>query len=411
MTRNFRTAIASILVLYALAIGVSPCPAGQDIVLGMSAAFTGPTRDLGLELHRGAQAYFDRINQSGGVHGNKITILPLDDAYDPHKCQDNTITFIQRTQVFALFNYVGTPTSTQILPLLERYSDRDMLLLFPLTGAEPLRRPPHVDKIFNLRASYNDEAQALVDNFLGIGLERIAVFYQADAFGRNGWDGVRRALAAQHKNITAEASYQRGAPYSQDMTLQVEILARKEPQAVVCVGTSAACAAFIRDARARGLDAPIATLSFANPQTILELLKSPDQPGNQYKNLIASRAVPCYEDPTLPAVQEFLTLMKATPQPQSGLTDAPYTSPEFSPVAFEGFLNAKVLVQALERLGPHPNRAALALALEDPRGFDLGLDQPLAFSPDRHQALNKVYFVCLDDGQLKPLHDFGRWRQ
>ncbi|MBU1003722.1 MAG: ABC transporter substrate-binding protein [Proteobacteria bacterium] len=410
MTRRFRTAIVTILVLATLCIGAARCHAGQDLVLGMSAAFTGPTRDLGLELYRGAQAYFDKVNQSGGVLGNRISILPLDDAYDPHRCQNNTVTFIQRTQVFALFNYVGTPTSTQVLPLLKRYADRNMLLLFPLTGAEPLRRRPYVDKIYNLRASYNDEARALVNNFLDAGREKIAVLYQADAFGRNGWDGIRQALASRHLGMVAEASYHRGAVFGDDMTPQVDILKHQEPQAVVCVGTSAACAAFIRDAHTQGLDVPIATLSFANPQTMLELLKNQKQPEHRYKNIIASLAVPCHKDRSLAAVQEFQELMKTTPPPPPGLTDAPYSSPDFSPVAFEGFLNAKVLVQALERIGPHPNRTALALALEDPQGFDLGLGHRVAFSQDRHQALSTVYFVSLDDGQLAPIQDFRRCR-
>ncbi|BBD09061.1 ABC transporter substrate-binding protein [Desulfovibrio ferrophilus] len=412
MTRALRTYILTLLALSALCIGPRPCGAGQDIVLGMSAAFSGPIRELGIELHRGAQAYFDQVNQRGGVHGNTISILALDDAYNPQKCLDNTITLIQRSKVFALFNYVGTPTTTKILPLLKRYGDRNMLMLFPLTGAEPLRRHPYVEKIFNLRASYNDEALALVDNFLAAGRDDIAVFYQADAFGRNGWDGVRRALASQHKTMAVEATYHRGTAYEDDMTPQIEIIQRKKPQAVICVGTSAACAAFIRDANTLGLQVPIATMSFADPETTLDLLeKEPSFPAERLGDIITSAVVPCHEHHELPAVQEFMALMEQTTSVPTGLIKGPYSPPAFSPVAFEGFLNAKALVLALERIGPNPSRKALAKALNDPSGYDLGLGTPVVFSPDRHQAMDKIYFIGFDKGRLVPIHDFGRWSQ
>lgn len=411
MKHAIRTTTLALAAIFWLGFGTPPCAAQENIRLGMSASFSGPLRDLGIELYRGAQAYFDKVNAEGGVHGRMIEILPLDDAYDPERCLANTVTFIQRTQVFALFNYVGTPTTTRILPLLERYSDRDMLLLFPLSGADPLRTPPYVDRVFNLRPSYNDEARALVNHFLDAGRDRIAVFYQADAFGRNGWDGVRRTLAAQHLDIVSEAAYAKGDGFDADMGEQVEIIARNKPQAVICAGTSEACAAFLRDAHARGLTVPIAALSIANLRRVVEFMDSPAEPEAWPGDFIASLATPSPHNLLLPAVREYQRLITDAPLPPQSLMVTPYEPPACSITAFEGFLTAKVLVQALERLGPYPNRQGLARALADPRGVDVGLDAPLVFSPDRHQALTTVHFARINGQRVTPINDFRRWRR
>ena len=140
-----------------------------DIVIGMSAAFTGPSKDLGIELYRGAMAYLEHINRHGGVHGNRIVIKAYDDGYDPIPAIHNTIKLIEEDQVFLLFGYVGTPTVTRILPLLKSYSAQSVYLLFPFTGAQPHRQPPYDAHVFNLRASYQEETAGLVKHFVSIG--------------------------------------------------------------------------------------------------------------------------------------------------------------------------------------------------------------------------------------------------
>ena len=139
-------------------------------------------------------AYFDAVNAAGGVNGRQIVVRAYDDGYNPTPAIDNTIQLVEQDDVFLLFNYVGTPTVTRVLPLLSRYQDQSMYLFFPFTGAQPQREPPYEPYVFNLRASYRQETAGLVDNFVSAGRNRVAVFYQADAYGRSGWDGVKRAL-------------------------------------------------------------------------------------------------------------------------------------------------------------------------------------------------------------------------
>ena len=165
-----------------------------EIVLGVSAAFSGPSRGLGIELYRGANSYFEHVNRAGGVGGRKVVLKTYDDGYQPNPAVTNTMTLVLEDQVFALFGYVGTPTVTRVLPMLKKFQERNAFLFFPFTGAQPQREPPYGDFAFNLRASYRQETAGLVDNFVSIGNKRIAVFYQADAYGRSGWAGVRLAM-------------------------------------------------------------------------------------------------------------------------------------------------------------------------------------------------------------------------
>ncbi len=260
-----RSGLASLLALpWAKSLGAASAPAAgayfnrkraarglpqdDEIVLGVSAAFSGPSRGLGTELYRGAMAYFNQVNENGGVNGRRIVMKLLDDGYQPDPCVANTIELIQDETVFLLFNYVGTPTVTRALPVLKKFRDQQVYLFFPFTGAEPQREPPYGEFAFNLRASYRQETAGLVDNFVALGRRRVAVFYQNDAYGRSGWAGVREALARHGETIAGEATYMRGTQFGASMRGQVEILQARSPDAVICIGAYQACAAFARDA-------------------------------------------------------------------------------------------------------------------------------------------------------------------
>ncbi len=409
------------LLALTLALAAAPggavagqAPSGPPIILGMSAAFSGPTRGLGLELLRGATACLREVNDAGGVLGRPVVLRPLDDFYSPGPAIENTIALAEDKNVFALFGFVGTPTTTRIIPLLERYAASDLFLLFPLTGAEPLRREPYSRWIFNLRASYFDETRALVDGFVHQGRTRIAVLHQADAFGRAGWDGVRRALTHYDMTIAAEATYKRGASMDTDMRPQVEILARRNPDAVIAIATAEACAAFVRDAREAGLKAPVATVSFAGAEHMLELLQDAGaKSGTDYATgLISSQVVPSYEDLSLPAVREYRGAMDALAlRPGLGLIPGDYSPPRYSFVSFEGYLDARLAVECLRRMGPDVRRSRIRPVLEAMDGLDLGIGEPVGFGPGRHQALSRVYFAVVRDGRFVPLGSFGRWKQ
>ena len=397
--------IPLVLCLVCLAGLGSRAWAGRDgYALGMSAAFTGPSDGLGVELYRGSMAYFTFLNAHGGINGKPVSINTLDDGYQPGPAIDNTIQFLRSEAPLCLFSYVGTPTVTRILPLLKGYGGRRKLLFFPFSGAEPQREPPYDRYVFNLRASYREELAGLVNRFLDLNRRRLAVFYQADAFGRSGWDGAHRALKSRGYALVGEATYRRGARFAQSMKRQVEILMRSDPDAVLSIGSYAACAALIRDARDMGFDVPIANVSFVGSEKMLSLLqKAGSEKGRDYTvNLVNSQVVPSYEDQSLPAVREYRELMDRYAPGAPELADRDYVPLRYSFTSFEGFLNAKAMARILEAYDASP-AAGLRAAAESLTKADIGIDVPLRFGPDRHQGLDRVYFTTVRDGKFVPM--------
>ena len=381
----------------------------EEIVLGVSAAFSGPSRGLGAELYRGAMAYFNDVNENGGIEGRRIVLKLYDDGYQPDPCVQNTMKLMLEDKVFLLFGYVGTPTVTRVLPILKKFQDEKIFLFFPFTGAQPQREPPYGEFAFNLRASYNQETAGLVDNLVRIGRRRIAVFYQIDAYGRSGWAGVRAALEQHGERLAGEATYSRGEKFTGSMRKQVEILQGASPDAVICIGAYAACAAFARDAVDLGLDVPIANLSFVGSENLLKLLTEGQEDGERYtRQLIASQVVPSYEDTSIPAVREYRDLMaRHDPRVPAQLVQEEYAPFPHSFGSLEGFLNAKLLAEILRRLGPNPDRAGLEEAVFSIQDFDLGISERVSFGPDRRQGLQSVYHTVVEDGRFVPLDDWG----
>jgi len=385
----------------------------EEITLGMSAAFKGATGGLGSELYRGSMAYIEYINRNGGIHGKKLRIIAYDDGYNPVPAIKNTIRLIDE-DTFLLFDYVGTPTVTRMLPILKSNAQKHIYLFFPFTGAQPHRQPPYDEFVFNLRASYQQETGGLVDNFVREGRKRIAVFYQVDAYGRSGWDGVRSTLAEYGLKIVGEATYRRGTMYSDSLKEQVEILKATDPDAIISIGAYAACAAFIRDARNSGLNVPIANVSFVGTEFLINLLlEEGRQSGRDYTGkLINSQVVPSYEDTSLPAVREYRMLMdKYNTSPPLQLLEEGYRPLRYSFVSFEGFLNAKLLVEILRKMGKNPERSDIKDTVEGINNLDIGIASLVSFSPKKHQGLNKVYYTTVKNGQSVPVWDWSEWKK
>ncbi|WP_245549610.1 ABC transporter substrate-binding protein [Maridesulfovibrio hydrothermalis] len=377
----------------------------------MSAAFTGHSKGLGIELYRGSQAYFDKINADGGIGGRKVVIKYYDDGYNPLPAIRNTIKLVENEDVTCLFNYVGTPTVTRVLPVIKHFnSKKPIFLFFPFTGAQPQREFPYEEFVFNLRASYRQETWGLVHNLYMVGRNRIAVFYQADAYGRSGWDGIRKALREKNLNIAAEATYRRGAGFDDSMKRQVEILAEASPDAIISIGAYEACAAFIRDARDAGINIPICNLSFVGSENMVGLLNDLEKKSgkNYTDNLINSQTVPSYEDTSLPAVREYREAMSKNPPPPEGFGKG-YDPLPFSCISFEGYLNAKVMVNILKRLDMPQYSGNIYAATLSIRNLDIGIGTDVSFGRGKHQGVDEVYYTTVSDGKFVPLTDWKRW--
>jgi len=395
-----------ILMLSSLSLKVHPVFAqtigvtDTEIKLGQSASFKGTSAALGSELWRGAQTYFEHINAQGGVHGRKIRVISLNDGYEGGATLINTIDLITRKNVFALFGYVGTPTIVKALPAIQKFSDKKIFLFSNFTGAQPQRERPHNKYVFNIRSSYRQETEGLVDNFVKNGFRKVGVFIQNDAYGRSGADGVQRALKKHGLKILAESTYERSTPFSKSMTWRVDVLQEAGVDVVISIGSYAACAAFIRDARLAGFQGPIANVSFVGSDQLLQLLLYEEKRiGKKLTtHLVNSQVVPPWSDSSIPLVKIYQTLMdKYQLQVPDPLKDPNYAPSKYSFVSLEGFLNARVFVEILKRSPKDLTRENFVTTLENTHDLDVGLRHNISFSKTRHQALDKVFFTTIQD--------------
>jgi branched-chain amino acid transport system substrate-binding protein len=388
----------------------APGVTAREIHIGMSAAFKGTASGLGTELYRGAQAYYDEINARGGLYGRTLSVVALDDNYEPLPCVKNTIQLIDKDSVFFLSNYVGTPTLTRALPVIKRYADQHVVLVGNFTGAQPQREAPYVEHVFNVRASYRQEMMALVERFWALGARNFGVYSQADAYGRSGTDGVARGLGQRGAKIAMETTYQRGARFEDDMSPAVNALRRAGVDVVLCTGAYQGCGAFVRTARDLGWNVPISNVSFVGSDAMLRLLAQQGKTaGRDYtRALVNSQVVPSYDDVSLPGVMEYRALMdKYNPAVPAALKDGKYAPQHYSFISLEGYINARVVVEALRRAGPNPTRVSFRQALESVKNFDLGIGAPLSFGPERHQGLDSVYFTRVDGERWVPIADWS----
>ena len=348
----------------------------RTIVLGQSAAFSGPAAQLGIQMNKGARLYIDQINAAGGVNGHPIDLRTLDDGYEPDRCKANTDKFI-KDDVFALFGYVGTPTCVAALPLV---NDAKIPFFGPFTGAEALR-DPFSKVVFHLRASYYDETGLIVKQLTSLGLKKIAVFYQNDAYGMAGLEGVKRALKPLGLEPVALGTVERNTV---DVAKAVAAIAPAMPDAVVQISAYKSCAAFIREARKAGYGGTFYNVSFVGTQALA------DELGRDGRGIMVSQVVPFPFSTTTPISREYLDAMRR------GGADA---VPNYS--SMEGYLAAKVVVEGLKRAGKNPNRDSFVNALESIQNTSFG-GFNVNFGPRDHVASKFVDLSMItEDGKVR----------
>lgn len=391
------------LAANATALAADPAtPDREPIRIGMSAAFQGPSRQVGIELYRGIATYFSEVNRRGGIQGRPLQLIAYNDSYQPDRAVDNALRLLGSDKVLLLLGFTGTEPVTRVLPLLKKYDSDHGLMFFPFTGGAAVREAPYDGLVFNLRPSYRQETEALVGELVAHGHQRIAVFYQSDSFGRSGWGGVRKALTDRHLQLVGEATYARGTMYTGSLDRQVAILQSAKPDAIICIATYAASAAFIRDARRADLNVPITTVSFASLDSVVSLLRQigAEDQRNYLQQLLFSSVVPDPKTSALPAVKEYRALMnQAAALPPTALLDANYQPSGYNRTSLEGFLDAKLLVAMLNRLGKNLTRASLAAAVVGMKDLDIGLQHPLSFQ-GRNQASDEVYFDAVNSNEV-----------
>ena len=348
---------------------------GDKIVLGQAAVFSGPAAQLGIQMRNGILAYFNFVNERGGVHGRKLELVTEDDKYEVSVAPGASKKLIEEKKVFGLLGYVGTPTGVVHLPVV---TQAKVPLVGMFTGAEALRVPLN-RYVFHVRASYYDETEKIVEQVLSIGGKKIAVFYQDDAYGQAGLKGVDIAMTKRGLKIGALGTVERN-------TLKVENAVKTinaaQPDAVVMIGAYAACAEFIRQMKKAGSAATFYNVSFVGSKALADAL------GKDGVGVAISQVVPFPWGTAVPVVKEYQQLAG-----KAGFKDYNFS-------ALEGFLVAKVFVEGLRRTGKNLTREGFIDTLEKMQDVDLG-GFYVSYSPTNHAGSKFVDLTIISrDGKF-----------
>ena len=351
--------------------------AHAQILVGQTAGYTGPVAAGVKETSDGAKLYINAVNAKGGVNRQKIELISLDDKFEPKIAADNARILIEDRNVAAMFLTRGTPHTEAILPLLDKYS---VPLVAPSTGAMVLHQP--VKKhVFNVRATYQREAEKAVIHLSTLGITRIALVYVDDSFGADGVAGAQKGLAVTNLKAAVVEKFNRAKP---DFSQIIPNIIKADAQAVIMIASGSAVVSALRAMREAKSSAQLVTLSNNASTGFIKSL------GEHARGVVVTQVFPNERAINYRFVKEAQDMLRASKD-----------TAELSPAMLEGFAAAKVLVEALRRAGGNPNRAKIQAALEGIKNFDLG-GLEVNFSPTDHTGLDFADLAIIGaDGKFK----------
>lgn len=348
-----------------------------QVLIGQTAGFSGPVAAGVKETTDGARLYLDHINAQGGVHGQQVQLISLDDKFDPKLAAENARVLIEDKGVTAMFLTRGTPHTEAIIPHLDKHG---VALVAPSTGAMVLHQPLK-KHVFNVRATYQREAEKAVTHLHTLGLSRIAVIHTNDSFGADGLVGAQKGFVTAQLKPTGVMVFDRSKPDFKPIAVQV---ATSQAQAVVFIGSGTAVADGLREIRKAGSAAQVVTLSNNASEGFIKSL------GDNARGVIVTQVFPNERSISFLMVKECQEIAR-----KKGLG-------QISPAMLEGYAGAKVLVEALRRAGAKPSRSKVIGALESMKRFDLG-SLEISYSTEDHTGL--------DFADLSIIGQDGRFRR
>lgn len=338
-------------VLAALPIAMHAPVRAQDsgaLKIFQSTALTGPLSDLGVALNLGAKVYFSALNAKGGVNGRAIELNAVDDAYEVPRAMTNVKGFIENRNCFAIFNCFGTPMVEAMLP---QVIASGIPFFAPLTGAL-LAHPKNTRNVFNIRASYADETESLVQHLATVGIKRIAIVHQNNTFGKDVASTASKFIASQKLTETAITTVENN---SSDAAAAAAKIAASQPEAVIMGLAGTPTVEFVKAIRKERKGLPLYALSVMGAAATMKAM------GTDATGITVSQVMPLPTNNVLPLVREFQLAWKA-----AGMTLAP------SHLALEGYVNAKVFSEALRRAGRNPTQAGFIDSVWGMKNYDVG---------------------------------------
>ncbi len=350
----------------------------DKIVFGQAAALDGAASALGLGMKMGLEAAFAEINKAGGVKGRKLELKSVDDGYEPTKSIEAVKKLLEDDKVFAIAGTVGTPTAAATQPIA---TAAGAPFIGAFTGAEFLREP-YKPLVLNIRASYFQETEAMVEHLTkDLGASKIAIMYQDDAFGQAGLAGVKKALDKRQMQLAGEGTFERNTVAVKTALLAIK---KAEPHAVIMISPYKPAAEFIKLAKQIKLDVTFVNISFVGSDALAKEL------GPVGAGVVITQVVPFPKDAAIPVVGRYQASLKAS---------APDAQPGF--VSLEGYLVGRAIIAALEKVNGDPTRQALIEAVQKIGTFDLG-GFKLTYGPSNNRGSDQVFLTVIQpDGSFK----------
>lgn len=367
-------AVAAFALVGANLPATAETPLGDTIRLGQSGPQTGPLAELNRDYLSGISLYFDQANAAGGIHGRKVEVVALDDAYDPDQTERNTRSLIAEQGVFAFFGVFGTGQNRRAIPVAIAAG---VPYFAPYTGADILREPSH-PLVFHFRASYGREIEAMIDHLATSGVTTIALIHHADAFGEAGLRAAEQALSARGRPpLVAVASIAANGDGAEQVAAQI---AGSAPAAVILVAAGRTPPILIREMRARDLNPMLFGLSVVSSRELVREL------GAEAHGVVLAQVTPSPFRIDHPVVRDYQRAAKKAGQ-------------DYGYAALEGYMAAKTFSEALRRAGRELTRETLVKSLESLKGWDVG-GLSVDFSTPHRVGLSYVDLSVVSHGRF-----------
>ena len=344
----------------------------KEIRLGSCSGLTSTVKDLARAHLDGGEAYFNYLNDHGGINGRRIKLFAEDDGYDPEKaiaCFNK----LQEEDVLAGTLFQGTPPAVKHVVLAEMHK---MPIVGIFSPSEILHKP-FKKYVFTVRVSSEDQINGIIDGLWDKpAMHKIAVIFQDDALGVGLLKAVKAVLAKRGADVVAQAFVARG---SLDVKDAVEQTKAAKPDAVFLACTYPQAAEVAKLAQAAGWKPVFAGVAGWSEQYI-------EKAGDAAEGTLISQLVPSLDRTDLPSVKLYRKLLKEY---------FPQLKPDVT--GFEGFIDAMVVAEALKRAGKDLNRESFMNALESLHDFDVGLGPEfrVSFSADRHKGFSHDYLTIV----------------
>ena len=377
-----RDLLRSALFAFALAASTLACANDRgvtptEIRLGTSAVLSGPLGAQTTEYGVGSRLYFDAVNAAGGVHGRKIIHTALDDGFDVKRAVENTRKLIEEDGVFMIYNNTGTAQTAAILGLLEASKT---IAFGPVTGASVFREKLN-PYLFHVRASYANEARRIVSQLRQTGIDRVAVFYQDDGFGKALLGELRLAAKLEGMSFVAEV---RVDPKKPDFKAAAAETEKARPQAVILGTAGTTFTHYIKALLRTEVKPGFYGFSVASLDVIQRELKE------LARGIVLTQIMPSLRSTTIPAVAEYQKLLQ-----ERSAGAVPSAS------QFEGFIHAKLLVEGLKKTGRNLTTESFTKAMEGMGEVSFGRFVA-KYSPQSHNGSSYVELAIIDNqGHLR----------